>query len=130
MGIASGHKGFDMKDSQISPDSLGLRKFAGINLVKPKHLKSQLLKSSISSELQDIHDTVKIIILHVMSYVIFVTSSEVARCWMFRVWDNIEKLRVYNWGKAVIDYLMNFIEKKEAQDVKGCTTFLQVTTNI
>lgn len=127
MGIASGHKNIDMKDTQVSPNSLLKRKFDGIRLVKPQHLKTQLLKSMISPELVDIYDTVRIIILHVMSCLLFVSSSAVARVWMFQIYENIEELCNCNWGQSVLDYLMKYVHTKNAQYVKGSTTFLQVS---
>lgn len=127
MGIASGHKNIDMKDTQVSPNSLLKRKFDGIRLVKPQHLKTQLLKSIISPELVDIYDTVRIIILHVMSCILFVSSSAVARVWMFQIYENIEELCNYNWGQSVLDYLMKYVHTKNSQYVKGSTTFLQVS---
>lgn len=81
----------------------------------------------ISPELIDIQDTVRIIILHVMSFILFVSSSEVARVWMFRVCEDIGALGTYNWGQAVLDYLMKYVNTKDAEDVRGCTTFIQVS---
>lgn len=75
------------------------------SLVKPKHLKAQLL---------DIYDTVRIIILHVMSCILFVSSCEVARVWMFGVCDHIEELCNYNWGHAILAYLMKYVDTKNA----------------
>lgn len=114
MGIASGHKNIDMKDTQVSPNSLLKRKLDGIHLVKPQHLKTQLLKSMISPELVDIYDTVRIIILHVMSCILFVSSSTVACVWMFRICENIEELCNYNWGQSVLDYLVKYVNTKKA----------------
>lgn len=85
IGIASWCKDTDMKDCQVGPTSLPKQKFDSISLVQPKHLKDQLLKSVTSPELVDIHDTVKIIILHVMSCILFIANSEVARVWMFQM---------------------------------------------
>lgn len=96
MGIASGNKAIDMRDTHIGPNSLLKRRFDGISLIKPQHLKVELQKSMISPELIDIQDTVRIIILHVMSFILFVSSSEVARVWMFRVCEDIEALGTYN----------------------------------
>lgn len=32
---------------------------------------------------------------------------------------DIEDLGDYNWGKAVIDYLMSYVDSNDPQDVKG-----------
>lgn len=95
----------------MGPNSPLKHKFS---LVKPKHLKAQLLKSMISPELLDIYDTVRIIILHVMSCILFVSSCEVARVWMFGVCDHIEELCNYNWGHAILAYLMKYVDTKNA----------------
>lgn len=129
MGIASGSSDIDTKDCQVSPTSLLKRKFSNINVVKPHHLKAQLLESIAGTDLVDIHDTVRILILHVLACILFVASNEVARVWMFRICDNISELGEYNWGKAVLRYLMDYVKRTPAQDVKGCTTFLQVHNN-
>lgn len=126
MGIQSGNRDINTKDTQVSPDSLLKRKFNGISLVKPTHLKTQILSSLASPDFQDIYDSVRIIILHVRSSILFVSTSEVARVWMFRVCENLDELCTYNWGTTVLDYLMNYVNTKSPQDVQGCTTFLQV----
>lgn len=126
MGITSGNNNIDMKDYQISPNSLLKRKFSGVKIIKPQNLKSELLKSIAGTQLVDIHDTVRILILQVLSCILFVASNEVARVWMFRIVEDLSDLGSYNWGKAVLDYLMRYVDSNEAQDVKGCTTFLQV----
>lgn len=128
LGITSGNKDIDLKDCLVGPASLRKRKFPNISEVKPKHLKTQLMQSIESSELVDIQDTIRLIILYVMSSILFVASSEVARWWMFRVCENLDELHEYNWGKAIVDYLMKYVDTKDPQDVKGCTTLLQVPT--
>lgn len=102
MGIASGDKAIDMRDTNIGPNSLLRRRFDGINLIKPQHLKAELQKCMVSPEAIDIQDTVWIIILHAMSCILFVSSSEVARLWMFRVCEDIESIGTYNWGKRLL----------------------------
>lgn len=99
MGITSGNKVIDMKDCQVGPTSLLKRKFDGMNLVKPQHLKAQLLKSILGAELVDIHDTVKIFILHVLACILFLASNEVARIWIFRICDNINNLATTTWAR-------------------------------
>lgn len=130
MGITSGTRDIDMKDCQVGPTSLLKRKFNNLNLVKPHHLKIEVLNAVASSEIIDIHDNVRIIALHVMASILFVASNEVARVWMFRIYENLEELYDYNWAQAVLNYLMGYVNSSDAQDVKGCTIFLQVMTNI
>lgn len=106
MGIASSQEEIDMKDTQVSPNSLLKHKFNGFRLVKPQHLKAKLLESVTSPELVDIHDTVRILILHVMSCILFVMSNEVASVSMFRICDNLKDLCNYNWGNDVLSLML------------------------
>lgn len=45
---------------------------------------------------------------------------------MFKMSDKLDELREYDWGKAIVEYLTNYLNSKDAKDVKGCTAFLQV----
>lgn len=125
-GIVSGTADIDMKDSTVHEQSLGKRKFSDFPTITPTHLKTEILKSMKGTTQQDIEDTVKLIILHIMSCVLFVTSSDIVRWWMLRVCEDLGSLKHYNWGKCVVDYLMNFVQTSLSESVRGCTALLQV----
>lgn len=124
-GSSSGSHDIDMKDSTVSETSLGKRKFSQVTNITSTVLKSEILKSMKSSKPRDVQDTVKPLILHTMACVIFVASSDVVRWWMLRLFENLEDLKNYNWGKYVVDYLMSFIQTCTPEMVQGCT-LLQV----
>lgn len=108
-GISSGTRDIDMKDSSVSDTSHAMHKFSDVLNITPTIMKTEILKSMKSSKPQDVEDTVKLLILHTMACVMFVASSDVARWWMLRICENLEALNNYNWGKCVVDYLMNFV---------------------
>lgn len=126
-GIPSGNNIIDMKESTVGSESLGKRKFSDFPSITPTHLKQEVLKTMKSTDPRDIEDTVKMIILHVMACVLFVASTDVVRWWMLRICENLNELRNYNWGKSVVDYLMNFVQTSPSEEVRGCTALLQVT---
>lgn len=127
-GIPSGSTEIDMKDSTVSENSLGKRKFSNVLNITPSHLKTEIKQSMHSNMQQDIEDTVKLLILHTMSCVLFVASSDVVRWWMLRVCEDLSKLRDYNWGQSVVNYLTNFVQTSPSENVRGCTALLQVIT--
>lgn len=125
-GIASGNEEIDMKNCTVSEQSMGKRRFSEYSTITPKHLKAEILVSMKSNLQQDIEDTVKMIIVHVMACVLFIASSDVIRWWMLRICEDLHELHSYNWGQGVIDYLTTFLQSHPAEQVKGCTTLVQV----
>lgn len=126
LGITSGSKDVNMRKASVIDSSLAQRKFMEYKTIKPKCLKDQLLKYIESDEQQDIEDTVRIIILHLMSNVLFVASGDVVNWWMFRTCDKLDALNEYNWGKGIVGYFMKYVDKKPPSQVRGCTILFQV----
>lgn len=131
-GIASGPEDIDMKNSTIGDDSLGNHLFADTTIITPRHLKEEILKAMKGTDQHSVEDTVKLLILHVMACVLFVASTDIARWLMMRIC--LYELRSYNWGKCVVEYVMNFVQTSSSEEVRGCTAVLHVsippTTNI
>lgn len=72
-------------------------------------MKEQLKITVESTKEEDIQDTVRIIVLHTLSCVLFVACSDVACFWQFKYCDNLDELWEYNWGEAIVKYLKNYI---------------------
>lgn len=125
-GIYSGNQDIDMKASSVEEDFLEKRKFWDVLNITPTHLETELLKSMKGTTPQDIEDTIKLLILHVMACVLFIASSDVVRWWMLRICEDLHALRNYNWGKSVVGYLMKFVQTSPSEEVRGCTALLQV----
>lgn len=69
-------------------------------------------------------DTCWIIIIYLLSSVFFIASGDAVNEWMFRICDDFIALHEYNWGQAVVEYLMKFVQKKKPEKVIGCTVLL------
>lgn len=117
-----------MNPCPVYESSLGRRRFLTRKRVTAVDLYNELLQCIEGTTKSDIEDTVRLIILHIVRCVLFVASVDIARGWMFKMCDKLDELRDYDWGKAVVEYLMNYLNNKDAKDVKGCTAFLQVLT--
>lgn len=80
-----------MKNCTVSEQSMGKRRFSEYSTITPKHLKAEILVSMKSNLQQDIEDTVKMIIVHVMACVLFIASSAsfVGGCFAYvRTWTS------------------------------------------
>lgn len=125
-GIPSGNKKVDMSQSSISDSAFGRRKFAGYKKVTAADLRAEIEECMEGTSRQAIEDIVRLMILHIVGCVLFVACADITRGWMFKLCDNLEELRCYDRGKAIVAYLVNYLNSKDAKDVRGCTVFLQV----
>lgn len=125
-GVPSGDKEIDMTPSPVADSAFGRRKFPNKAKVTATDLLEELEKSVKGTSQRDIEDTVRILILHTVSSVFFVACADVARGWQFKLCEDLDKLRDYNWSKGAVDYLNNYLQSKKPKDVRGCTAFLQV----
>lgn len=125
-GIKSGDVYIYPSRSSIRDPDLAMRKFQMFKKLRPGHLKLVLIGKLKSNDEVDVCDTVKIIIIHLLSNIFFVAGSEMVNIWFFRICDNLDWLSSYNWGLAVVNYLMKSIQKRTAESVRECTLLFMV----
>lgn len=127
-GIKSGSLHVDTSRANFRESSLAKRKFQEYAKVRPGHLKTVLLEYLESTKDEDVADTVRIIVIHLLTSIFFVAGAEQVNWWMFRLVDDLENLREYNWGQAVVSYLMKSVKSKKPEKVRGCTILFMVRT--
>ncbi|XP_012857591.1 PREDICTED: uncharacterized protein LOC105976874 [Erythranthe guttata] len=120
-GITSGEDPVNRKRSQIYDSPLAMRKFRQYKKLRTCHLTEQLLKYIHSDKQEDVEDTVRIVIIHLLCTVFFVTDGGRVNWWMFRICNNLDLLNKYNWGKGIVDYFMHFVNRHPPAKVRGCT---------
>lgn len=126
-GIKSGKKSIGTTKSSPNEWSLVERKFSKYKKIRPGHLKAVLLKNVQSNDVIDIIDIGRIIVIYLLSTVFFVAGGDSVNGWIFRICDDFMDLNEYNWGQAVVEYLMKSVNKNPPEKVRGCTVLLQVT---
>lgn len=82
-----------------------------------------MLKYVKSNDVINIIDIGQIIVIHLLSSVFFVAGGD---SFNGRICDDFMDLHDYNWGQAVVDYLIKSVNKKASEKVRGCTVLLHV----
>lgn len=125
-GIKSGEVSIRPRRTSLNESDLAMRRFKTFKKLRPGCLK-EVLKESLSGDTDmDITDSVKIIVIHLLSNIFFVAGGECVNIWCFRICEDLDLLTSYNWGLAVVNYLMKSIQNRTAESVRGCTLLFMV----
>lgn len=134
-GIRSGDVYIRPQRTSLCESDLAMRKFKIFKKLRPGRLK-QVLKEHVKSDNEnDVSGTAKIIIIHLLSTIFFVAGVELVNIWFFRICDDLDAFHSYNWGLAVVKYLMKlhplihveFWGEDTAERVRGCTLLFMVS---
>lgn len=126
-GIRSGDVYLNPTRSSLRDSDLAKRKFQIFKKIRPGFLRHVLKGSLDSDDEADVSDSVKVMIIYLLSTIFFVAGGDTVNMWFFRICDNLELLNSYNWGLAVVNYLMKSIQKRPAESVRGCTLLFMVS---
>lgn len=129
-GIRSGETAIRPRRTSRQESELAMRKFSKYKKVSHGVLKQVLQNTLNNDDQMSIQDSAKIIIIHLLSCLFFVAGADQVNMWFFRICDKLEMLGSYNWGLAVINYLMKSIQKRTAESVSGCTILFMVRISI
>lgn len=128
-GITSGDVKVDRTPANIGESSLAQRKFSEFKTIRPRNLKEVLEKHLSSDSAEDVADTVRIVVINLLSSVLYATCAEQVSLWMFRICEDLDKLHEYNWGQSVVSYFMEYVKESSADAVRGSTLLFMVRHN-
>lgn len=127
-GIKSGDVAIRPKRTPKRECVLAMRKFKKYGKkIRPGHLKEVLKETVNEDDEVAVQDTVKIIIIIIISNIFFVAGADNVNMWFFKICENLEMLSTFNWGLAVVSYLMKSIQNRKAKSVRGCTILFMVS---
>lgn len=100
-----------------------MQKFKKFKKVRLGHLK-EVLKESLKGEDEvDVCDSVWIIIIPLLFNIFFVAGADLVNMWFFHISDNLKMLGSYNWGLAVVNYMMKSIQKRTTEVSVGALLY-------
>ena len=127
-GIINGDEEINHSYTQRVESEFVTRRFDGEKEIKISSIKNAVTVAAAGNSRDDVQDVARLLCLLLCGSLFFASSGERVKWGFVYYVQDLDRMREYNWCKAILDELLGSMGKanNDSSKVTGCTTLLQV----